>query len=330
MSFEWASPLTLDEAFEFKREGADWLAGGTDLLPEFKSGLAAPARLVNLKRIPELRGIQLSPQGVRIGALTTLAEMAAHPLLQSRYRALAQACDLSASPQIRNVATIGGNLNQASRCPYYRNGWHCVLRGGTTCFMREGENREAAVIGYRECVHVHPSDPAVALVALNAQLVLQGREGEQIVDVAEFWRAPDRQDHRLNLLAPGQVITALLLPEAGAGARSAYAKAMDRAAWGFALVSAAVFVQVRTDAAQAAPLDNVRVVLGGVAPIPWREEDVEQILRGIVFNGRAEDIEAIAGSVTRVLAKAQPFAHNRYKLRLARGMIQRALRECLA
>ena len=186
MNFEYAFPETVGEAIAANETNARWLAGGTDLIPELKNELVAPARLVNLKKIPELRGMIENAQGLRIGALTTLSDIAENAIVRTRYRALAQACDLAASPQIRNMATIGGNLCQDSRCAYYRNGFECFLRGGDKCYMRAGENREAAVIGYHDCVHVHPSDPANALVAFDAQVVLRGRAGEHTISLAEF------------------------------------------------------------------------------------------------------------------------------------------------
>ena len=189
MSFELVFPETIESALAAHENGARWFAGGTDLIPEIKLGLTTPARLVNLKPLGELRGIRETSGGVRIGALTTLTEIAEHPMLRSTYRALAQACDLSASPQIRNAGTIGGNLNQSSRCAYYRNGFACYLNGGAKCFAREGEHRESAVIGFRDCAHVHPSDPANALVAFDAQIVATNGAGERIIAASEFFRA---------------------------------------------------------------------------------------------------------------------------------------------
>lgn len=326
MSFELVFPQTVEEAVGANQDGARWFAGGTDLMPEIKLDLAAPARLVNLKRVDGLRGIQETSDGVNIGALTTLAEIASHDLLRTRYRALAQACELAASPQIRNMATIGGNLCQDSRCAYYRNGFNCFLRGGDTCFMREGENREAAVIGYRDCVHVHPSDPANALVAFDAQVVAQGRGGERTIAVENFFRAPDANDRRMNVLNADEMITAIVLPRVADNTRSAYVKAMDRAAWAFALGSACVRLE-RADNGQATAeggLKNVRVVLGGVAPMPWRELRIEKTLSETKWVG-----DLVTQGFEEILEKAAPLSQNGYKLRLARGLLKRALGESL-
>jgi xanthine dehydrogenase YagS FAD-binding subunit len=319
MKFELALPRTIDDAVEAKREDARCLSGGTDLLPEMKAGIVSPSRLVNLKRVEELRGIRETGDGIVIGALATLTEIAANEDIRRSYRALAQACELSASPQIRNAGTIGGNLAQDSRCPYFRSGFHCLLKGGDACFMRDGENREAAVIAYEDCVHVHPSDPANALAAFGAKVVLRGRGGERRIAVRELFRAPDKQDRRMNSLAEDEIIVALQLDRVSGDTRSAYVKAMDRAVWTFALASAAVRVDVRDSR-----IENPCVVLGGVAPIPWREFRIEKKLSGMEWN------EALVTQVTSdVLTDAMPLAQNGYKIRLARAMVKRALGECL-
>lgn len=320
MNFDMALPQTLDEAISANENGARWLAGGTDLVPELKSDLAAPTRLVNLKGVGELRGIHTTGEGIRIGALTTLAEISAHETIRANYRALAQACELSASPQIRNMGTIGGNLCQDSRCAYYRNGFPCFLHGGNTCFARDGENREMAVIGYRDCVHVHPSDPANALVAFDAYILLHGPQGQRRIPAQEFFRAPEKQDTRMNILRDDQMIVGLELPKVSEGTRSAYVKAMDRAVWTFALASAAVRVDI-----QDAKIKEARVVLGGVAPTPWREFRIEKTLSGTDWNENA-----VTQGSGDSLEGAEPLAHNRYKIRLARAMVKRALQACWA
>ena len=319
MNFEIALPQTLDDAFVANENGARWFAGGTDLIPEIKSELVHTSRLVNLKRVEELRGIRNISDGIRIGALTTLAEISEHETIRTNYRALAQACELAASPQIRNVATIGGNLNQDSRCAYFRNGFPCYLRGGDKCFMRDGENRDAAVIAYRDCAHVHPSDPANALVAFDAQIVVRGRAGERTIAAQDFFRAPDANDTRMNVLNADEMITEIILPNVAENTRSVYVKAMERAVWTFALVGVALKFEIRNS-----KFENVGVVFGGVAPIPYREFRVEKTLSGQEWN---ENL--VTQGNFEVLGDAQPLAHNVYKIRLARGVLKRALRECL-
>ncbi len=325
MNFDIAFPQTFDEAISANENGARWFAGGTDLIPLLKSDFVHTTRLVNLKRVDELRGVVETNDSVRIGALTTLAELAGHELIRAKYRALAQACDLAASPQIRNMGTLGGNLNQASRCPYYRNNFPCYLHGGDKCFMRDGENREAAVIGYHDCVHVHPSDPANALVALDAQIVVRGREGERTIAAQEFFRAPDANDTRMNVLNADEMITEIILPNDSENTRSVYVKAMDRAVWTFALASVAVKLEIRErSAGDSTRLETACVVFGGVAPIPYRELRVEKMLSGKEWNK-----DLVTQGKFAVLQDAEPLAHNAYKIRLARGLLKRALRECL-
>lgn len=315
MTFEMTFPETIEEAVELSKDGARWFAGGTDLIPEYKTGLARPSRLINLKRIPALRGITIRGDGVRIGALTTLDEIAYNTTLRAEYPALARACELSASPQVRNVATLAGNLCQDSRCPYYRGEFHCYLKGGDTCFMRDGDNPGAAVTGYRDCVHTNPSDPATALVALDAEIVTRSKSLERIIPVGSFFKAPQGDDRRMNVLEPGQMISEIKLPRQHEGSRSVFLKAMDRAAWAFALTSVAIRVDMDGER-----IADSRVVLGGVAPVPWREPSVEEHIRGGTLG---QELAAKAGAAA--LREASPLMHNRYKLKLGRAMIKRAL-----
>ncbi|MCL5951597.1 MAG: xanthine dehydrogenase family protein subunit M [Chloroflexi bacterium] len=316
MALDFTSPQTLDEAVRLwhAAPGSFWLAGGTDLVPEMKATLKQPQRLVNLKDIESLRGIAETEAGVRIGALATLTEIAESDLVRTRYHALAEACRAAASPQLRNVATLGGNLNQDSRCPYYRGAFPCWLKGGQVCFMREGENREASIIGYHECVHVHPSDPPNALVALDAKIITRMNGDTRATPAMDFFRAPLEGDRRMNLLEPGEVVTEIQLPRFP-NSQSTYEKAMDRAFWTFALVSAAVRVDLEGDRVSAA-----RIVLGGVAPVPWNAQEAEEGLKGQILSP-----ESVALASATTLVGAQPLAHNGYKVQLARALVKRSL-----
>jgi xanthine dehydrogenase YagS FAD-binding subunit len=321
MPFEFTSPDTIEEALQVYSDGARWFAGGTDIIPEFKAGLANPKRLVNLKRIGALHGIRIAEDGLHLGALATLGEISSDAQVRQAYRALAQACELSASPQIRNVATIGGNLCQDSRCPYYRGEFYCYLKGGKSCYMLKGENRNASVIGYDVCPHTHPSDPASALIAYDAEILVHGPDGERAIPAGGFFTAPHGDERRMNMLEQGQVIREIRLPRLGDGSRSVFLKAMDRAAWAFALVSAAVRLDMSGE-----QIEVARVVLGGVAPVPWREGRVERVLEGSVLNE-----ETAARASAEALLGAAPLAHNRYKLHLARALVKKALTElCIA
>ncbi|MBI4789956.1 MAG: xanthine dehydrogenase family protein subunit M [Chloroflexi bacterium] len=314
MPFEFTSPQTLDDALKLWHTDARWFAGGTDLVPELKTELAKPTRLVNVKGIADLYGIAETPSGLRIGALMTLTEIAESVMVRERCRAVAESCAFAATPQLRHVATIGGNLAQDSRCQYYRGAFRCWLKGGDVCYMREGENREAAVGGYHDCVHVHPSDPAVALVALDAKIAVRGRNGTREIAAAEFFHTPASGDRRLNNLQPDELITNLQLPNFQ-NSRSNFLKTMDRAVWAFALVSAAVRLDL-----DGAKVRAARIVLGGVAPIPWREERAEKVLIG-----QEPTEELAARAAAQVLQSAEPLAHNAYKLRLARALVKRGI-----
>jgi xanthine dehydrogenase YagS FAD-binding subunit len=314
MTFEFTSPRTLDEALRLWQPDARWFAGGTDLVPEIKSELTAPTRLINLKTIPDLNGIAETERGLRLGGLATLTELGAHPGIRQHYPALAESCRLAASPQLRNIATIGGNLNQDSRCAYYRGEFNCWLKGGAVCYMREGENREAAIFGYHDCVHVHPSDPANALIAFDATLTLRSANGSRELSVGDFFRAPAGDNRRLNDRRPDEIITEILLPKFS-NSRSVYLKEMDRAAWGFALVSVAVRLDFDGE-----KISDARIVLGGVAPTPWRVPDAERLLVGQTLS---PDLAARAAEAA--IQNAQPLAHNAYKIRLAKALVKRAI-----
>jgi len=316
-AFEFTQVTDLDEARSLL--GGDGrvrpLAGGTDLLPLMKADLIAPERLVNLKQVPELQaGIAETSDGLAIGALTPLAALEAHPAVRGRYTALAEAAGLAATPQLRNMATLGGNLLQRPRCWYFRNAlFHCWLKGGDECHAREGENQFHAVLSDSPCVAVHPSDPPAALLALGAEARLTGRS----LPLSEFFTLPT-SDHRLeNGLAPDELILSVHVPTTAAGTRSTYLKAMNRKVWAFALVGVAVVVRFEPDTRQVA---EARLVLNGVAPIPWRAAAAEQELVGHELSERT-----ISRAAEAAVSDAHPLEHNAYKLPLCQAMIRQAL-----
>jgi xanthine dehydrogenase YagS FAD-binding subunit len=315
--FDHQTPGSLDEALGLLTPGAAYLAGGTDLVTRLKEGLVRPDRLIDLQRVAELDGgIRAGGDRLRLGALARLADVAADAGVRADWTALAEACEQAASPQLRNMGTIAGNLLQDSRCWYYRGPFHCLLKGGERCPARDGENREHALFGYSDdgCVHVHPSDPAVALVALAAHVRLRDANGERELAVAELLHVPTREDRRVHLLPPGAIITAVEVP-AWPG-RSVYLKAMDRAVWTFALASVALAVEL-----DGGRVRQARVVLGGVAGIPWRAEAAEAALAG-----SALDEDVIARAAEAATEGARPLAHNGYKVALVQGLVRQALR----
>lgn len=308
----------LGEALAQLGPNARPLAGGTDLLPLLKEGLIAPERLINLKALAELRTIRSDETGVSIGALTTLAELEQHPDVRRHWTALAEAAALSASPQLRNMATLGGNLLQQARCWYYRGDFHCWLKGGTHCHARDGRNDVHAIFEQSPCVAVYPSDPPAALLALDAEVQIVGAQGERRLAVAELLQAPSEQRRAWHTLADNELIVGVHLPRRNQ--RSRYLKAMDRAVWAYALVSVAVAAEIEQGVVR-----NVRIVLGGVANTPLRASTAEALVEG-----RALDAALARQAGEAASAPATPLAHNRYKVALLRRLVAQALLDLVA
>jgi len=333
-AFDYVRPTDLAETLQLLRrdgehsvvyngEGATRpLAGGTDLLTLMKGQILAPVRLVDLKRLDEVpRGITERADGVMIGALTTLTTIEQSALLAEQYPALCQAAGLAATPQLRNMATLGGNLLQRPRCWYYRNQrFHCWLKGGDDCPAREGENQHHALFGDSPCCAVHPSDLAAALVALDAQVTLRGPQGERTLPLTEFFALPQAERRRESTIAEDELLLALHLPRATSTWRSTYLKAMDRKVWSFALVGVAAAARV-----EHGTIAELRLVLSGVAPIPWRATAAEAHLIGATVTPTT-----IAQAAAIALQSATPLAHNQYKVPLATRLIERALTAVLA
>jgi xanthine dehydrogenase YagS FAD-binding subunit len=319
--FDYTSATTIDETIQLLSQDGNGsirpLAGGTDLLTLIKADITVPIQVVDIKRLSAIpRGIHETAQGVTLGALTTLAEIEMNGLIQQRYPLLAEAAGLAATPQLRNMATIGGNLLQRPRCWYFRNAnFHCWLKGGDECHAREGENQLHALIDESPCVAVHPSDLASTLVALDAHLDLRGPNGERTLAIDEFFTLPEQNHRQETALDSNELILAIHLPALPQGARSTYLKAMDRKVWAFALVGVAAILQM-----QGETIADARLVLSGVAPIPWRVPAAEQLLVG----QRASEA-LFARAAEEALMDAQPLEHNGYKVALARSLIQRAL-----
>ena len=241
-AFQLFQPATLDDALALLDRFGDsgWrLAGGQDSLDWFKDRVKSPAAVVDLNGIPELRGIREIDNGVEIGALTTLTEIEQSPLIRDRYGVLADAARQVASPQIRNVGTLGGNVCQDARCWYYRYGLDCYRAGGNTCYADtpEAQNREHCLFGADRCVAVSPSDTAPALVVLDASMVVHDLDGERVVPAEKFFLGPDVDIERMTILKPGEVLTAIRIPGTWAGARFYFEKVADRNTWDFALVN---------------------------------------------------------------------------------------------
>ena len=319
-TFAYVRPGSISEALQqLEERGTRIHAGGTDLLGCLREGVLAPATVVSLRGIAALRGIEENPEGLSIGALTPLSEVAASPLVRERFTALAEAAAQVASPQLRNQGTLGGNVCQKPRCWYYRGDFACLRKGGDLCYAYAGENELHAVAGGGPCYIVHPSDTAPALVALGGIAHVAGPRGSRTVPLDQFFVLPEKDLKRETVLAPGEILTRLLLPNPAAGLRSTYRKVRARASFDFALVGAAFALQVQGDR-----IARARVVFSGVAPVPWPAPAVEKALAG-----RRLDRDTIAQAAAAAVARLEPLEKNAYKIPLLRGLVQERL-EALA
>ena len=289
--------------------------GGSDLLALMKEQLVAPDVLVNLKSIKGFDQVSQDSGGLRIGGLTTLDALARHAQVRRQYAVLAEAAEGIATPQIRNVATLAGNVCQRPWCWYFRNGFTCYKNGGNTCYSASGENQFHAIFGGGPSYIVHPSDAAPALLALEAKFRIAGPGGERVVPAAEFFALPAANPAAENVLAGGEILTAFHLPGPRPGTRSAYHKVLDREAWTHAVVSAAVVLQMDNDVCREA-----RIVLGGVAPIPWRVPKAEAML-----SGQRITTELAARAGEAAVEGARPLSKNAYKVPLTQAVVKRTL-----
>ena len=302
---------------------AAFISGGTALIDLMKSNIEQHSLLIDLNKL-SLLGIENSATGLRIGALERMSDVGEHPQVVQNYPVVSQALLASASPQLRNMASMGGNLLQRTRCGYFRDtAFPCNKRvPGSGCPAQAGDNRTLAILGGSpSCIATHASDLAVSLVALEAQLTLESAKGQtRTVPLADFYRLPGSTPHLENHLQPGEVITAITIPAAAHARRSHYLKVRDRASYAYALVSAAVGLDV-----QGGTIRSARVALGGVGTVPWRVPAVEKALVG---KPATEDTFRAAAALA--VRDAAPREHNKFKLELAQRTIVRALLEVTA
>jgi len=303
-------------------QAVSFAAGGTDLLQLMKDrvvnrpGSDMPDVLVNLKTVDGLNQVTSRGQdGVSVGGMITLNSLSEHALVRDQFSVLAEAAESVASPQIRRAGTLAGNVCQRPWCWYYRNGFTCYKAGGSVCFSVRGENQLHAIFGGGPSFIVHPSDLAPALVALDASFRIVGPEGERTLSGAEFFVLPRQDAEHENVLGDDEVLASVELPAPRAGARSTFHKVMDREAWTHALVSAAVVLEMDGDVCQGA-----RIVLGGVAPIPWRVPEAERLLAGSrVTPELAREVGAAAVAGARAMSK------NAYKIPLTREVVEQTV-----
>ena len=321
--FTFSRPEAPALAIAGKTAAARFLAGGTNLVDLMKYDVERPAALLDLGRLDGLREVAETPTGLRIGALATNADAAAHPLVRQRHPLLADAILAGATPQLRNMATTGGNLLQRTRCLYfYDRQTGCNKREpGTGCSAIGGVNRIHAILGTSpSCIATHPSDMCVALAALEAVVVVQGPQGERRIPMAEFHRLPGDEPWRDTTLDERELITAVEIPAWNYGAHHTYLKLRDRLSYAFALVSVAAAVTL-----EGGRIAKARLALGGVAHKPWRVAEAEALLEG-----QAPEESAFAAAAERLLQGAEGKGHNDFKIELARRAIGRALHQAVS
>jgi xanthine dehydrogenase YagS FAD-binding subunit len=317
--FEYVSPSGKSQAISLLSNtwgSSEILAGGTDLLALMKDDIVAPKRIINIKDIGSLRGVSSNAQGLRIGALTTLADLAEDAAVRNNYPALAEALIEAASPQIRNLATLGGNLCQRPRCWYFRNGFGLLPKDEAGKeLVASGENRYHAILGNQgHAKFVSPSTIAPILIAYGATIRLQGPTGIREMPLEKFFVIPNAEGEREHDLRPNEIVTDIFLPLAS-NLKTAHYEVRQKDAFDWPLAVAAVALQMR-----GANVDSARVVLGYVAPVPWRSMEAERALTGSAI--KKENAQKAADAA---LAKATPLSQNGYKVQLARVALTRAI-----
>ena len=320
--FAYIRPESIEEAVQHMSEEKSVVhAGGTDLLGCLREDILDVTKVVSISDLAALKGIASTADGgLRIGALTTITEVAEDPLIRERYPVLSQAASEVASPQLRNQGTIGGNLCQKPRCWYYRGEFDCLRKGGDTCFAAEGENQFHAIFGGGDiCFIVHPSDTAPALVALNAVIHILGPKGRRTVSAEALHVLPEDDVQVETVLASAEIITAVQIPPPPAGMRSSYRKVRARSAWDFALAGVALALQFEGDR-----VTDGRVVLSGAAPVPWRSQAVESAIKG-----RRLDEKTVAAAAKAAVEGAEPLEKNGYKVPLFKGLLEEQLKSLL-
>jgi len=324
-SFEWTNPASVSEAVKMLTvtsgdidEAPRPIAGGQDLLTTMKDYTSRPVRVVNLKNIRGLNKITVNSRGLTIGALVTLSELEEHAGVRTSFPGLAEAAHSIATPQIRNLGTVGGNLCQRPRCWYFRlEEVNCLKKGGSACYAANGENKYNAIIGGGPSYIVHPSDLAPMLLALGASVTVVGAKGKRSIPLDKFFTLPSEGNiRRENVLKNEEIITEILVPSSPVAAHSTYLKFKERESLDFALASAAVAVQLGDNR----EVKDARIVLGGVAPIPWRVPAAEKFVIG-----KSLTPAVLAETAKIALAEAKPLEKNAYKVPLAQTLVRRAL-----
>jgi xanthine dehydrogenase YagS FAD-binding subunit len=316
-SFSLADCSTVEAALSQLKDGAVVKAGGVDLLDRMKNGTDTPTRLVNIRNIPEMRGIHPTPLGLTIGALTTLAEVADDPAIRSQYTVLSDACGHAATPHIRNMATLGGNLLQQLQCWYYRSpDFQCLRKGKEICFAFSGLNQYHAIMDYGGCPSVAPSSGAVALLALDASVELtSAAKGKRIVAIRDFYLQPDANPHRFHVMAADELLTAIHIPKPAPGTRSAYQKYGEKESHDWANADAGILLEMDGSLCRRAV-----VAMGAASPVVRRSREAEASLTGKPIT---PETARAAGQAS--MTGAMPLSMNAYKVQLFPVAIYRTI-----
>jgi len=317
-NFEWTEAKTIADAVARMGGTAIVKAGGLDLLDRMKEGISAPARLVNIRNVAGLDLVHEDQRtGLHVGPLVTLAQLDAHALVRRCYTALADAAGHAATPQIRNVATVGGNLLQRPRCWYFRSeDFHCLKKGGDVCFAQEGENQYHAIFGNEVCAIVHPSATATALVALGARLELTGPAGQREIALEDFFVTPEQDVRRENSIGEKELITGVRVPLLSQGASSVYLKLGEKESFDWPLADVAVVLERSADGR----CTRNSIVLGAAAPVPLRARAAEESLAG-----KSISEETARDAATAAVLGATPLARNNYKVPIFEALVRRAI-----
>ena len=306
-SFTLADCSTVEAALSQLKNGAVVKAGGVDLLDRMKNGTDSPARLVNIRNIKELRGVQATADGLTIGALTTLAEIAEDATIRSQYTVLADACGSAATPHIRNMATVGGNLLQELQCWYFRSAdFQCLRKGKDTCFAFSGLNQYHAILDYGGCPSVAPSSAAVAVLALDGSVELVSSKGKRTVALKDFYVRPDANPHKFNVMEEGELLTSIHIPKPAPGTKSAYQKYGEKESHDWAIADAAIVLELDGDTCKRAV-----VAMGAASPVVRRSSEAEAALTG---KSITQETARAAGKAA--MTNAMPLSMNAYKVQL--------------
>lgn len=314
--FEWTDAHSVDEAIVQINDKAIVKAGGIDLMDRLKEGLDTPSRLVNIRTISGLDYVKEESGWLRIGPMVTLAAIAEHPVVRQRYTVLGDAALQAATPQIRNMATVGGNLLQRPRCWYFRSDqFHCLRKGGDRCFAQDGENEYHAIFDNQVCAIVHPSATACALTALGATVQLQSKNGTREVALDELFVRPEKDVTREHVLNPGELLTEIRVPAPSDATRTAYTKLAQRKSFDWPLAEVAVVLELR-----GGMVNKASIVLGAAAPVPWRAKTAESALAGKPLNEQSARAAAAAA-----VQGATPLSQNAYKIPIFETVVRRTI-----